>query len=94
MMSHLSKVTLLKAMTTSSQYDAIRLSEIYLDSAIKRDDKRLYIEGYNIIRADHPGNKKGVEHVTSYRGDNLFMLDLPNGGHLMKILQKDTKINP
>ena len=50
-------------MTTSSQYDIIYLSEIFLDSTIESNDKRLNIEGYNIIRADYPGNKKGEGYV-------------------------------
>lgn len=50
-------------MTTSSQYDIIYLSEIFLDSTIESNDKRLNIEGYNIIRADYPGNKKEEGYV-------------------------------
>ena len=53
-----SKVTLLKAMAASSQYD-ICLSETFHDSTIKIDDERLNIEGCNLIRANQPGNKKG-----------------------------------
>ena len=36
---------------------------INLDSTIESDDKRLNIEGYNIIRAGHPGKKKGEGRV-------------------------------
>ena len=50
-------------MTTSSQYEIIYLSEIFLDSTIESNDKRLNIEGYNIIRADYPGNKKEEGYV-------------------------------
>ena len=62
-----SKLTLLKAIATSSQYDIICLSEIFLDSSIESDDKRLNIEGYNLIRADHPRNKKGKGYVCTIK---------------------------
>lgn len=54
-------------MTTSSQYDVIYLSEIFLDSTIESNDERLNIEGYNIIRADYPGNKKGEGYVCTIK---------------------------
>ena len=55
-----SKVKLLKAMATSSQYDTIYLLEILFDSTVARDDKILITEGYNLIRADHPAKKGRV----------------------------------
>ena len=54
-------------MTTSSQYDVIYLSEIFLDSTIESNDKRLNIEGYNIIRADYTRNKKGEGYVCTIK---------------------------
>ena len=68
-----SKLTLLKAIATSSQYDIICLSETFLDSSIESDDKRLNIEGYNLIRADHPRNKKR-EGVCMYYKDYLRII--------------------
>ena len=60
-------------MATSSQYDIICLSETFLDSAIESDDTRLNIEGYNLIRADHPGNKKR-RGVCMYYKDYLLII--------------------
>ena len=36
----------------------ICLSESYLDSTISSDDNSLSLDGYNLIRADHPNNIK------------------------------------
>ena len=32
------------------------LSKLYLDSTISSDDSGLSLDGYNLIRADHPKN--------------------------------------
>ena len=40
------------------RYDIICISESFLDSAISDDDNILHMEGYNLIRADHPDNIK------------------------------------
>ena len=53
-------------MATSSQ-DDICLSETFLDSIIESDDKRLNIEGCNLIRADYPGNRKGEGYVCTIK---------------------------
>lgn len=50
-------------MATSSQCEIRGLSEIFFDSIIETDDKRLNMEDYNLIRADQPGNKKGERYV-------------------------------
>ena len=36
----------------------ICLSESYLDSTISSDDSSVSVDGYNLIRADHPNNIK------------------------------------
>ena len=51
-----SKLTQLKAYTSMYKYDFICLSETYLDSSTP--DSLLEIEGYNLIRADHPDSIK------------------------------------
>ena len=54
------KKSSLEAYNSIHNYDFICISETYLDSSISSDDKDIAIEGYNIIRADHPSNlKKG-----------------------------------
>ena len=39
-------------------YDFKFISKTYLDSSVSLDDKDIAIEGYNIVRADHPSNQK------------------------------------
>ena len=51
-----SKLTLLKAYTSIYKHDFICLSETYLDSSIP--DSLLEIDGYDLIRSDHPNDIK------------------------------------
>ena len=51
-----SKFTQLKAYISAYKHDFICLSETYLDSSIP--DNLIEIEGYNLVRADHPDNIK------------------------------------
>ena len=51
-----SKLTQLKAYISVYKYDFICLSETYLDTKIP--DNLIDIEGYKLIRADHPNNVK------------------------------------
>ena len=51
-----SKLTQLKAYNAIYKHDFICLSETYLDSSIP--DNALDIEGYRLVRADHPNNIK------------------------------------
>ena len=51
-----SKLTQLKAYISVYKYDFICLSETYLDSTTP--DNLLEIDGYNLVRADHPDNIK------------------------------------
>ena len=51
-----SKLTQLKAYVSTYKHDFIYLSETYLDSSIPND--MIQIEGYNLVRADHPNNIK------------------------------------
>ena len=55
---NLAKVSALKAFNTTKNFDFICLSESYLDSTISSDDKNLCLDGYKLIRADHPKNIK------------------------------------
>ena len=52
------KKSLIKACNTSHKYDFICINETYLDSTVAADDQDLAIEGYNLVRADHPKNLK------------------------------------
>ena len=53
------KISLLAAYNSIYRYDIIYISESFFDSTISDDDNILHMEGYNLIRADHPNNTKG-----------------------------------
>ena len=52
------KLVLLKTYNSVHKFDIICLSETYLDSNILPDDSNLNIPGYNLVRSNHPSNKK------------------------------------
>ena len=54
-MAH-NKLSLLSAYNALLKFDVICISETYLDTSA--DNDALSIDGYNIIRADHPHNQK------------------------------------
>ena len=50
------KVSLLRAYIFIHKFDLICISETFLNSNTAFDDDNLKIEGYNIVRSDHPSN--------------------------------------
>ena len=52
------KVSQLQALNLVHKFDIICIWETHLDSSISKDDNALSIEGYSMIRADHPSNTK------------------------------------
>ena len=64
------KVSLLKNLVVTNDYDKICLNKIFLDSSIDNDDDRISIRGYNLLRADHPSNTKRGD-VCIYYKDHL-----------------------
>ena len=52
------KISLLQAYVTQHNYDIICLSETFLNSFIDSSDTRISIDGYDLIRSDHPSNPK------------------------------------
>ena len=76
------KISLLEAYNTMHNFDIICISETFLDSSYPIDDQRLSLEGYTMIRSDHPSNTKrgGVclyykEHIPFIRRDDITSLD-------------------
>ena len=59
----------------------ICLSETFLNSSIETNDDRISIDGYNLIRADHPSDSlDGVcmyykEHIPLIKRDDICTLD-------------------
>ena len=55
---HFAKIDFLQACNTIHQYDMICLSKSYLDVSVSSGNDILNINGYKLVRADHPGNVK------------------------------------
>ena len=54
------KISLIEAYNSQHKFDIICLSETFLNSSYRSDDSDLHINGYKLIRADHPSdNKRG-----------------------------------
>ena len=76
------KISLLQAYIIQNNYDIICLSETFLNSSFQTNDDRISIDGYNLIRADHPSDSKrgGVsiyykEHIPLIKRDDICTLD-------------------
>ena len=76
------KISLNQANVTQYNCDIICLSETFLNSSIQNDDDRIKIDGYNLIRSDHPSDSKkgGVciyykEHISLIKRDDICTLD-------------------
>ena len=52
------KMPLIGAFITTHNFDIICLLETSLDSSVDTSDIRITINGYSILRADHPSNTK------------------------------------
>ena len=52
------KVLLTEVFITTSSFDLVCLSKTFLDSTIPDDDINIQINGYSLLRADHPNNIK------------------------------------
>ena len=53
-----SKLSLLSSYNYIYKYDFICLSDTFLDSSFLPTDERLNLDGYNLVRSDHPNNVK------------------------------------
>ena len=52
------KISLIEAYNSQYNFDLICLSETFLNSSYKSDDPALIINGYTLIRSDHPSDHK------------------------------------
>ena len=92
LLSH-NEISLLTAYNTTRQYDIICISETFLDSSVPWDDRNLSIQGYSLVRADHPDN---VERggVFLYFKENLTLKVIDNSFIAQCIICKITLQNP
>ena len=59
------------------KFDILCISETHLDSSVSKDDNALSIEGYSLIRADHPSNTKRGG-VCIYHNDKISVRQTSN----------------
>ena len=52
------KMLLIEVFIKTHNFDIICLSETFLDSSMDISDTRININGYSLLRADHPSNTK------------------------------------
>ena len=71
------KVNFLEAYNTVNKFDIICLSESFLDPSILTENNNLKINGYKMVRADHPHNVKG-RGVCAYVRESLPVLNFSN----------------
>ena len=76
------KMSLLEAYNAVHDFDIICLSETFLNSEYLHDEPRLCLQGYAMIRSDHPsGNKRGgvciyyKEHIPFVNRRDITFLD-------------------
>ena len=63
------KKTHLESLAVAHDLDVICVSETFLDSSFPKNDERLELKGYEILRSDFPGNKKRGGVCVYYKED-------------------------
>ena len=85
------KIPLLEAYAISHNIDIICLSETFLNTSYSKNDTRLHLHGYSLMRADHPRDlKRGG--VCIYYKEHLPLICKPNLTHLDECLVCELKI--
>ena len=76
------KIFLLQAYFLQHNYDIICLSEMFGNSCIEGNDDKISIDGYNLIRSDHPSDSKRgevciyyKEHIPLLKREDICTLD-------------------
>ena len=59
-LAKISVVSLLRVYISIHKFDLVCISEFFLNSDTAFDDNNLKIEGYDIVRSDHPSNFKYI----------------------------------
>ena len=60
------KISLIQAYITQHNYDIICLSKTFQNSSIENNDDRISVDGYNLIRAEHPSDSKAMIHCETF----------------------------
>ena len=83
---------MLEAYNALHNYDVICISETYLDSSHRNDDHSLKLQGYELIRADHPDNTK-TGGVCIYYKEHLPIIQRTEISVLNECLVVELKVN-
>ena len=79
LISHnLPKLAQLEEYNSVYKHDFICISETFFDPSIQEGDKNIQLDGYNLLRADHPSNSK--------RGGVCIFYKETLGVHIVKTL--------
>ena len=71
---NLTKISHLEAYKAIYMHDFICIPETFFDSSVTEVDKNIQLNGYNLIRADHPIIQNETEFVSFMKKDWLFVL--------------------
>ena len=85
------KLSSIAAYNSIRKYDFICISETYLDSSVQPDDRDISINGYNLIRAEHPSNNKRGGVYMYYR--KSLAVQLVKTNYLNECLQRKVSFN-
>ena len=85
------KLSSIAAYNTIHKYDFICISETSLGSSVPTDDRDTLINGYNLIRADHPSNTKRGGVCIYYR--ESLAVQLVETNYLSECLLCELSIN-
>ena len=84
------KIYLLKAYVAINKFDIICLSEIYLDLSIPINNNNFDIDGYKLLRSDHPSNTERGGVCIYYRSS--LPLRVININYLNECIVFDIKL--
>ena len=71
------KISQWQAFNLVHKFDILCILETHLDSSVSKDDNGLSIQGYSLIRADHPSNTKRGG-VCIYYNDKISVKQMGN----------------
>ena len=86
------KVPLIEAFITTHNFDIVCLSETFLDSTIPHDDENININGYLLLRVDHPNNiKRGG--ICMYFKESLPLINRSDLSNMKECLVTEINVN-
>ena len=84
------KISLLKAYLSVHKFDIVCLSETYLDTSVPLRDINLEIQGYELVRSDHPSQHKRGGVCIYFR--NSLPLKILNINYLQESITSELQV--